>query len=152
MIALQGAMTALATPFDARGDVDPRALADLVRWQVASGIRGLVPCGTTGEGATLEAEESSRVIETVVEAAGGAVPVVAGCGSNDTRRTVDSARRAARAGADALLVVTPYYNKPNRSGMLAHFRWWCTTSRDERARTWAPSSSSYSPRSRGSQG
>ena len=122
MIALQGAMTALATPFDARGDVDPRALADLVRWQVASGIRGLVPCGTTGEGATLEAEESSRVIETVVEAAGGAVPVVAGCGSNDTRRTVDSARRAARAGADALLVVTPYYNKPNRSGMLAHFR------------------------------
>ncbi len=122
MIALQGAMTALATPFDASGEVDRAALAALVRWQVASGIQGLVPCGTTGEGATLELEESSRVIETVVEAAGGKVPVVAGCGSNDTRRTVESARRAARSGADALLVVTPYYNKPNRSGMLAHFR------------------------------
>ncbi len=122
MIALRGAMTALVTPFRADGDVDVDALKKIVRWQVASHIHGLAPCGTTGEGATLGAEETIRVIEAVVEAAERRVPVVAGCGSNDTRRTVERAREAARAGADALLVVTPYYNKPNRSGMIAHYR------------------------------
>ena len=122
---LQGAMTALVTPFTARGEVDHQALAGLVRWQVTSGIAGLVPCGTTGEGATLSADEQSAVVATVVEAAAGHVPIVAGVGSNDTRRTVEAARRAAAAGADALLVVTPYYNKPNRSGMLAHYRAVC---------------------------
>ena len=125
MERLQGAMTALVTPFTARGEVDRQALAALVRWQVTSGIAGLVPCGTTGEGATLSSEEQSVVVGTVVEAAAGHVPIVAGVGSNDTRRTVDAARRAAAAGADALLVVTPYYNKPNRSGMLAHYRAVC---------------------------
>jgi len=122
MIAFRGAMTALATPFDPSGSPDVGTLAELVRWQVRSGIQGLVPCGTTGEGATLTPDESARVVQTVVEAAEGKVPVIAGCGSNDTRRTLEAARRAAQAGADALLVVTPYYNKPNRSGMLAHFR------------------------------
>ena len=122
---LQGAMTALVTPFTARGDVDRQALAALVRWQVTSGIAGLVPCGTTGEGATLSGDEQSEVVATVVEAAAGHVPIVAGVGSNDTRKTVEAARRAAAAGADALLVVTPYYNKPNRSGMLAHYRAVC---------------------------
>ncbi|HET9299077.1 MAG TPA: 4-hydroxy-tetrahydrodipicolinate synthase [Candidatus Polarisedimenticolaceae bacterium] len=124
---LQGAMTALVTPFTARGDVDRQALAALVRWQVTSGIAGLVPCGTTGEGATLSADEQNEVVATVVEAAAGHVPIVAGVGSNDTRKTVEAARRAAAAGADALLVVTPYYNKPNRSGMLAHYRAVCET-------------------------
>lgn len=124
---LQGAMTALVTPFTARGEVDRQALAALVRWQVTSGIAGLVPCGTTGEGATLSADEQNEVVATVVEAAAGHVPIVAGVGSNDTRKTVEAARRAAAAGADALLVVTPYYNKPNRSGMLAHYRAVCET-------------------------
>ena len=122
---LQGAMTALVTPFTARGDVDRQALAALVRWQVTSGIAGLVPCGTTGEGATLSADEQTEVVATVVEAAAGHVPIVAGVGSNDTRKTVEAARRAEAAGAQALLVVTPPYNKPNRSGMLAHYRAVC---------------------------
>jgi 4-hydroxy-tetrahydrodipicolinate synthase len=122
VVTLRGALTALVTPFAETGEVDRVALRDLARWQVEAGIHGLVPCGTTGEGATLDSEEHRLVIETVVEAVDGRVPVVAGCGSNDTRRTVDAARRAASAGADALLVVTPYYNKPNRSGMVAHYR------------------------------
>jgi len=115
-------MTALVTPFDGAGGVDRKALAGLARWQVDSGVEGLVPCGTTGEGATLDEDEQEAVVAVVVEAADGRVPVVAGCGSNDTRRTVAAARRAARAGADGLLVVSPYYNKPNRSGMVAHYR------------------------------
>ena len=119
---LRGALTALVTPFQDDGRIDLGALAELARWQVASGIQGLVPCGTTGEGATLEDSEHQAAIETVVEAAGGKVPVVAGCGTNDTRRTVEAARRAHTAGADALLVVSPYYNKPNRSGMIEHYR------------------------------
>ena len=118
---LKGAMTALATPFAEDGGLDLPALEGLVHWQIDRGIHGLVPCGTTGEGATLTDEEHSRVIETVVRTASGRVPVVAGCGSSDTRRTLDAARRAAEAGADALLVVSPYYNKPNRSGMIRHY-------------------------------
>ena len=119
---LRGAMTAIVTPFGADGSVDQSALEAIVRWQVKQGIHGLVPCGTTGEGATLDDDEHRLVVETVVRTVEGRVPVVAGCGSNDTRRTVAAAARAAGAGADALLVVTPYYNKPNRSGMLAHFQ------------------------------
>lgn len=122
MIRFRGAMTALVTPFDERGAVDEGALRRLVTWQIEEGIHGLVPCGTTGEGATLRSEEHERVIAVVVEAAAGRVPVIAGCGTNDTRTTVEGAQRAARAGADALLVVSPYYNKPNPSGMLAHYR------------------------------
>ena len=120
--SLRGAITALVTPFDERGRVDERALAALAAWQVEEGIHGIAPCGTTGEGATLDDDEHRRVIAVVVEAVAGRVPVLAGCGSNDTRRTVDGARRAASAGANALLVVSPYYNKPNRSGMIAHYR------------------------------
>jgi len=118
---LRGALTALVTPFQDDGELDLPALTRLVEWQIVSGIDGLVPCGTTGEGATLRADEHQRVIETVVQAASGRVPVVAGCGTNDTRTTIAAAARAAKAGADALLVVTPYYNKPNRSGLIAHF-------------------------------
>lgn len=120
--ALRGAITAIVTPFAADGAVDHQALAGLARWQVDAGIHGLAPCGTTGEGATLADDEHAAVIATVVQAVEGRVPVVAGCGSNDTRRTVEGARRAATAGADALLVVSPYYNKPNRSGMIGHYR------------------------------
>jgi 4-hydroxy-tetrahydrodipicolinate synthase len=120
-LVLRGAMTALVTPFREDGSVDRQSLERIVLWQVERGIHGLVPCGTTGEGATLTEEEHLQVVSTVVGAAGGRVPVVAGCGSNDTRRTVAAAKRAAEAGADALLVVSPYYNKPNRSGMLDHY-------------------------------
>lgn len=119
--ALRGAITALITPLDEQGGVDREALRRLVRWQVEQGIHGLAPCGTTGEGATLNDEEHHAVVATVAQATEGKVPVVAGCGSNDTRRTIDAARRAAEAGADLLLVVSPYYNKPNRSGMIAHY-------------------------------
>jgi 4-hydroxy-tetrahydrodipicolinate synthase len=119
---LRGAMTAIVTPFREDGSVDVEALRALVRWQIDSGIHGLVPCGTTGEGATLEADEHALVIRTVVEETNRRVPVIAGCGTNDTRTTIAGARRAVVAGADALLVVSPYYNKPNASGMLAHYR------------------------------
>lgn len=119
---LRGAMTAIVTPFRDDGSVDVAALRALVRWQIDSGIHGLVPCGTTGEGATLEPGEHELVIRTVVEETAKRVPVIAGCGTNDTRTTLAGAARAVAAGADALLVVSPYYNKPNASGMLAHYR------------------------------
>ena len=120
-LELRGALTALVTPFTGDGAVDVPVLTRLVESQIAAGIDGLVPCGTTGEGATLAPDEHALVIRTVVEAARGRVPVIAGCGTNDTRTTLAAAERAVSAGADALLVVTPYYNKPNRSGMIAHY-------------------------------
>lgn len=122
---LRGAMTALVTPFTEGGEVDLPAMEALVEWQIEQGIHGLVPCGTTGEGATLTGAEQRTVISTVARLSAGRVPVIAGCGSNDTRRTVAAARDAAEAGADALLVVTPYYNKPNASGMVAHYQEIC---------------------------
>jgi 4-hydroxy-tetrahydrodipicolinate synthase len=122
---LRGAMTALVTPFDDAGEIDRKSLRDLVGWQIECGIHGLVPAGTTGEGATLTDDEQRVLIETVVEETAGRVPVIAGCGTNDTRRTIEGAERAAKAGANALLVVSPYYNKPNRSGMLAHYQAVC---------------------------
>ena len=118
---LRGAMTAIVTPFKEDGSVDLAAFERIVEAQIAAGIHGLVPCGTTGEGATLRPEEHEQVIAAAVRVARGRVPIVAGCGTNDTRTTIAAAERAVRAGADALLVVTPYYNKPNRSGMIAHF-------------------------------
>jgi 4-hydroxy-tetrahydrodipicolinate synthase len=115
-------MTAIVTPFKDDGSVDLPAFERLVAWQVDSGIHGLVPSGTTGEGATLRPEEHQAVIEATVRVVKGRVPVIAGCGTNDTRTTIEAGLRAKSAGADGLLVVTPYYNKPNRSGMLAHFK------------------------------
>jgi 4-hydroxy-tetrahydrodipicolinate synthase len=114
-------MTAIVTPLKADGGLDLPALRGLVEWQIEQGIKGIVPCGTTGEGATLNDEEKRDVFAAVVESVAGRVPVVAGVGSNSTRTTLASARMASEAGADALLVVTPYYNKPNRSGMIAHY-------------------------------
>jgi 4-hydroxy-tetrahydrodipicolinate synthase len=125
--ALRGAFTALVTPFAADGGVDEEALRRLVRWQVLAGIDGLVPCGTTGEAPTMTPVERDRVIaltvETVAErSARGRVPVIAGTGTNDTAATVAATRRAAALGADAALVVVPYYNRPDGRMLDAHFR------------------------------
>ncbi|HET7789114.1 MAG TPA: 4-hydroxy-tetrahydrodipicolinate synthase [Myxococcales bacterium] len=117
---LRGSMVALVTPFR-NGAVDEEALRALVRWQIEKGTDALVPCGTTGEGATLSAEEQFKVVRACVEEARGRVPVIAGCGSNDTRRTIENAQRVKEAGADYALVVTPYYNKPPPEGLFRHF-------------------------------
>jgi 4-hydroxy-tetrahydrodipicolinate synthase len=116
-----GTITALATPMR-DGEVDRSALAELVERQIAQGVSALVPCGSTGEAATLTREEQSLVIRTVVERARKRVPVIAGATSNATREAIALSRMAAEAGADALLHATPYYNKPTQPGLLAHFR------------------------------
>jgi 4-hydroxy-tetrahydrodipicolinate synthase len=118
---LAGSIPALVTPFR-DGRVDERALCELVEWQVAEGSSALVPCGTTGEAATLSIEEHDHVVALAVQAAAGRVPVIAGCGSNDTRVAIHHIERAAAAGADMALVVCPYYNRPGQRGLLAHFR------------------------------
>ncbi len=117
-----GCGTALVTPFTASGDVDERALGELVEWQVAEGIHFLVPCGSTGEAATMTPEEQARVVSIVVERVAGRVPVVAGAGSNDTRRAIELSRMMGDAGATHLLQVSPMYNKPPQRGIIAHFR------------------------------
>ena len=118
---LRGSITALVTPFR-DGRVDEAALRDLVEWQIAEGSHGLVPVGTTGETPTLSHDEHERVVQIVVETAARRVPVVAGAGSNSTAEALRLLRFAERVGADAGLVVTPYYNKPNAAGLLAHYR------------------------------
>lgn len=124
---LQGAFTALVTPFTRSGDLDETALQRLLQRQLEAGIDGLVPCGTTGESPTLSSDERARVIELTVQAArrggaAGGTTVVAGTGSNDTRATIAATRRAASLGADAALVVAPYYNKPDQRMLEAHYR------------------------------
>ena len=115
-----GSLPALVTPFR-EGAVDLEALEQLVEWQIAEGSHGLVPVGTTGESPTLSHEEHDLVVETVVRVAAGRVPVIAGAGSNNTIETVRLVEAAKAAGAQAALVVTPYYNKPTQAGMIAHF-------------------------------
>ncbi|GAB1715903.1 MAG: dihydrodipicolinate synthase [Nitrobacter sp.] len=117
----QGAYTALVTPFKS-GSVDEGAFRGLVSWQVSEGVHGLVPVGTTGESPTLSHDEHRNVVEWCVDEAKGRVPVIAGAGSNSTREAVDLAVHAEKAGADAVLVVTPYYNKPTQEGMYQHFK------------------------------
>ena len=124
---LRGAYTALVTPFDAEGRIDEAAYRRLVAWQVLAGIDGIVPVGTTGEAPTLTADERDRLIEiavaTVAERPSRArIPVIAGTGTNDTRASIEATRRAAALGADAALVVTPYYNRPDQRMLEAHFR------------------------------
>ena len=119
---LRGCGTALVTPFNAAGDVHEARLRALVERQISAGVRLLVPCGTTGEAATLMAPEHERVIALTVESARGRAKVLAGVGSNATAATIERARAARAAGADALLVVAPYYNKPTQAGLQAHFR------------------------------
>lgn len=115
-----GSIVALVTPF-AGDHVDEDALTDLVRWHVEAGTNGIVPCGTTGESPTLSHAEHMRVVEAVIRAANGAVPVIAGTGSNATAEAVALTRHAQAAGASGALIVTPYYNKPTQAGLMAHF-------------------------------
>jgi 4-hydroxy-tetrahydrodipicolinate synthase len=114
-----GSIPALVTPF-AAGRVDPATIRDFVEWQIDEGSNALVPCGTTGEAATLSTEEHRDVIALTVEIARGRVPVLAGCGSNNTAHAIELTRNAKEAGADAVLHVPPYYNRPNQDGIYAH--------------------------------
>src|SRR6188508_3612542 len=117
----RGSYTALVTPFK-NGSIDEAAFRGLVSWQIEQGSHGLVPVGTTGESPTLSHDEHHRVVELCLDEAKGRVPVIAGAGSNSTREAVDLAVHAEKAGADAVLVVTPYYNKPTQEGMYQHFK------------------------------
>ena len=117
----KGSFVALITPMRADGALDEDALARFVAWQIAEGTQGLVPVGTTGESPTLSHDEHKRVVEITIAVAKGRVPVIAGAGSNSTAEAVDLAKHAKHAGADAALVVTPYYNKPTQEGLFLHF-------------------------------
>ncbi|PWK75686.1 4-hydroxy-tetrahydrodipicolinate synthase [Aminobacter sp. AP02] len=118
---LRGSLTALVTPFDKNGRLDEKAFRELVEWQIAEGTTGLVPVGTTGESPTLSHDEHRHVVKMCVEVARGRVPVIAGAGSNNTEEAVGLVKYAESVGADAVLVVTPYYNKPTQRGLYAHF-------------------------------
>ena len=117
----KGSITALVTPFK-NGKVDEATFTRFIDWQIAEGTNGLVPVGTTGESPTLDHEEHKRVIELTVKAAKKRVPVIAGTGSNSTDEAVELSQFAEKAGADAVLVVTPYYNKPSQEGLYRHFK------------------------------
>src|SRR3954469_17410248 len=118
---LSGSMTALVTPFR-DGAFDEETFRAHVAWQIENGTHGLVPVGTTGESPTLSHAEHKRVVEICVDEARGRVPVIAGAGSNNTAEAIDLARHAEGAGADAVLVVTPYYNKPTQEGLYQHYK------------------------------
>ncbi len=118
---ISGSITALVTPFT-DGRVDEKTFGDFVEWQIKSGTHGVVPCGTTGETSTLSNKEHVRVIELCVEAVAGRIPVIAGIGSNNTFEAIRMGHEAAQHGADAVLAVTPYYNKPSQEGLYQHFK------------------------------
>ncbi len=120
-VMFKGSIVALITPFR-DGEFDEPAFRALVEWQVAQGTHGLVPCGTTGESPTLSHAEDMRLVRSCVEAADGRVPVIAGTGSNSTREAISLTRHAKEAGADAALIVTPYYNKPTQDSLYHHYR------------------------------
>ena len=117
----KGSIPALVTPFTDAGAVDEDAFAAHVEWQISEGSHGLVPVGTTGESPTLSHDEHKRVVELCIKVSAGRVPVIAGAGSNNTKEAIDLAQHAEKAGADAVLVVTPYYNKPTQKGLFAHY-------------------------------
>ncbi|OGK78850.1 MAG: 4-hydroxy-tetrahydrodipicolinate synthase [Candidatus Rokubacteria bacterium GWC2_70_16] len=117
----QGSIVAMVTPFR-NGEVDEAKLRELVEWHVSSGTDAIVPCGTTGESPTLSHDEHKRVVEVVVEAARGRIPIIAGTGSNSTAEAIDLTSHAKRAGARGALVVNPYYNRPTQEGLYRHFR------------------------------
>jgi 4-hydroxy-tetrahydrodipicolinate synthase len=121
-MSFEGTFTPIVTPFHADGSIDLRALGELVEWQIDSRIDGLVPCGSTGESATLSPEEHVSVIRHVVEVTAGRVPVIAGTGSNSTREAVEFTRHARDLGADGALLISPYYNKPTQDGIFLHYR------------------------------
>lgn len=122
MKKLTGAITAIVTPFTRSGDVDVPILKKLVEFQIKGGVSGIVPCGSTGEAMTLNLDEYALVIKTVVGEAKKRVPIIAGAGSNDTAKAVEFSHIAKKAGADYLLHVSPYYNKPTPGGLLAHYK------------------------------
>lgn len=117
----KGSIPALVTPFTATGAVDAEGFVAHVEWQIKEGSSGLVPVGTTGESPTLSHAEHKQVVELCIKAAAGRVPVIAGAGSNNTTEAIELAQHAEKAGADAVLVVTPYYNKPTQKGLFAHY-------------------------------
>lgn len=117
----KGSIPALVTPFTATGAVDADGFVAHVEWQIKEGSHGLVPVGTTGESPTLSHDEHKKVVELCIEAAAKRVPVIAGAGSNNTTEAIELAQHAEKAGADAILVVTPYYNKPTQKGLFAHY-------------------------------
>jgi 4-hydroxy-tetrahydrodipicolinate synthase len=119
---LRGCATALVTPFTSDGAIDEAALTRLIEYQLNNGVRLLVPCGTTGESATMTEEEDQRVISRAIELARGRAKVIAGTGSNSTAAAIENSKIAQRLGADAVLVVAPFYNKPTQHGLYAHFR------------------------------
>ena len=119
--SFRGSFTALVTPFS-NGALDEKAFRGLVDWQIAEGTSGLVPVGTTGESPTLSHDEHGQIVTWCIEQARGRVPVIAGAGSNSTKEAIELARHAQQSGADAVLVVTPYYNKPTQEGMYQHFK------------------------------
>ncbi len=119
---LAGSFVAITTPFTPELEVDVPALKRHIDWLIAEGTQGIVPCGTTGESATFDHDEQQRVIGEVVQHVRGRVPVVAGAGSNSTREAVSLAKAAERLGADAILTITPYYNKPTQEGLFQHFK------------------------------
>jgi 4-hydroxy-tetrahydrodipicolinate synthase len=115
-------MVPIITPFRKNGKVDEAALRSLVKWQIAEGTNAIIPCGTTGESATLDYEEHTRVIEVAVRAAAGKVPVIAGTGANSTDEAIMLTKRAQKVGADGALLVAPYYNKPTQEGLYLHYK------------------------------
>ncbi len=117
----KGTMTAIVTPFK-NNEIDEEALRKLVNFQIENGVKGIIPCGTTGESATLSYEEHKRVIKIVVEEVNKRVPVIAGTGSNNTVEAIELTKAAKDLGADAALVITPYYNKPTQEGLIAHYK------------------------------
>ncbi len=118
---LKGAFTALVTPFK-NGQIDEEKYREHIEWQIEKGIHGLVPCGTTGESATMSHDEHKRVIKICVEQVNGRVPVIAGTGSNNTKEAIELTTFAKEVGADAALVITPYYNKPTPNGLILHYK------------------------------
>ncbi|MGW8272578.1 MAG: 4-hydroxy-tetrahydrodipicolinate synthase [Thermodesulfovibrionales bacterium] len=118
---LKGSMVALVTPFRG-GKFDEKSYCDLIEWHIKEGTRGIIPCGTTGESATLDYDEHQRVIEVAIEAAQGRIPVVAGTGANATEETLAMTKKAQKAGANAALLVSPYYNKPSQEGIYRHYK------------------------------
>jgi 4-hydroxy-tetrahydrodipicolinate synthase len=119
--SFRGSFTALVTPFK-NGSLDEKAFRDLVDWQIAEGTNGLVPVGTTGESPTLSHDEHKRVVDWCVAQVKGRVPIIAGAGSNSTKEAIDLAQHAQKAGANAVLIVTPYYNKPTQEGLYQHYK------------------------------
>ena len=119
--SFRGSFTALVTPFK-NGSLDEKAFRDIVDWQIEEGTNGLVPVGTTGESPTLSHDEHKKVVEWCIDQADGRVPVIAGSGSNSTAEAIELSRHAEDAGADAVLIVTPYYNKPTQEGLYQHYK------------------------------